>query len=206
MKCVSPEGSFGPEIWYCVLRVAWVACTPPYTRVQSHFRGRHMKLPKMAMLAVALGMLTSIALPQDKDKGQASGPDTKLQIFFSELETQWLKAIQAKDPAALNRIVSDDFHLRTAAPPGTPVSRSDWLLAIFGRRIESFDIRQLTVRELTSQIAVVSFVQSETYLQTATPQTENLFVVDVWVNSGTGDNWRCTDRYTSEIKAMPSKK
>jgi hypothetical protein len=165
-----------------------------------------MKLPKMATLAVALCMLTSIASPQNKEKGQQAGPDTKLQVFFSELETQWLKAIQAKDPTALNGIVSDDFHMRTAASPGNSVSRSEWLLAIFGRRIESFDIRQLAVRELSSQIAVVSFVQTETYLQTATPQTENLFVVDVWVNSGTGDNWRCTDRYTSEIKTMPSKK
>jgi hypothetical protein len=165
-----------------------------------------MRLSKLAMLGVALCMLTSIASPQDQGKGTQAGPDKKLQIFFSELETQWLKAIQAKDLAALNKIVSDDFHLRTPAPPGNPVSRSDWLLANFGRRIQSFDIGQLSVRELTSQMAVVSFVQTETYLETATPQTENLFVVDVWVNSGTGDNWRCSDRYTSETKGLPSKK
>jgi hypothetical protein len=59
----------------------------------------------------------------------------------------------------------------------------------------------VAVRKLTSEIAIVSFVKTETYQQTATPQTEDHFVVDIWINSGSGDNWRCTDRYVSELKA-----
>jgi hypothetical protein len=35
--------------------------------------------------------------------------------------------------------------------------------------------------------------------------TEVDFVVDIWINSGIGDNWRCTDRYFSEVKGIPPK-
>ena len=95
-------------------------------------------------------------------EGPRGRSQAKLQVFFSKLETQWLSAIQDKDPAALNLIVSDDFHLWTSAPPGNPISREEWLVGIFGRRLLSFQIRQLAVRELSSNIAVVSFVQTET--------------------------------------------
>jgi hypothetical protein len=79
-------------------------------------------------------------------------------------------------------------------------------VGIFGRRLLSFQMRQLAVRELSSNIAVVSFVQTETYQQSATPQTDDHFVVDIWINNGSGDNWRCTDRYYSEVRGIPLKK
>lgn len=161
--------------------------------------GRRMKVPKLATLAVLLCILSSLASPQDPEKGHQGAAKAHLQIFFSELETQWLKAVQGKDPAALNGIVADDFHLWTASPPGAPISRSEWLLGVFGRKLLSFQVRQLAVRELTPDIAVVSFVQTETYQQSATPQTVDHFVTDVWMNKGGGDNWRCTDRYFSEV-------
>ena len=63
-------------------------------------------------------------------------------------------------------------------------------------------MRQLAVRGIGSNIAVVSFVQIETYQQSATPQTGDHFVVDIWINSGSGDNWRCTD----EVRGLPLKK
>jgi Domain of unknown function (DUF4440) len=165
-----------------------------------------MKVQRMAMLLLLLSLVRLPAWPQDKEKGNQAASETKLQIFFSELETQWLKAIQEKDPAALNRIVSDQFQVRMPAPPGNPIPREQWLLGIFSRRLLSFQLRQVRVRELSPQIVVVSFVQTETYQQSATPQMEDHFVVDIWINSGSGDNWRCTDRYFAEVKGMPAQK
>ena len=162
-----------------------------------------MKRQRMATILILLCMLRLPAWPQDQDKGHQVV--TKLQIFFSELETQWLKAAQEKDPAALNRVVSDDFHLWTSAPPGN-IPREDWFAGIFGRKVLSSHLRQLAVRNLSPEIAVVSFVNTETYQQTATPQTEDHFVVDIWMNKGSGDNWRCTDRYVSELRTTPPQK
>ena len=156
-----------------------------------------MKVRRIAMILALFCMLSIPAWPQNQDK--ANPVAAKLQVFFSELETQWLKAAQQKDPAALNRIVADDFHIWTSAPPGK-IPREEWFAGIFGRKVLSSHSRQLSVRSLSPEIAVVSFVESETYQQTPSPQTDDYFVVDVWINSGSGDNWRCTDRYLSEVK------
>ena len=115
----------------------------------------------MASILVLLCMLRLPGRSQDQEKGRGAKP--VLQVFFSKLETQWFDAIKDRDQAALNLIVADDFHLWTSAPPGNPVSREQWLLGIFGRRLLSIGMRQLAVREVSSNIAVVSFVQTETY-------------------------------------------
>jgi hypothetical protein len=165
-----------------------------------------MRVRRVATVAVLFCALSLLASPQDQDKGHPVVANKHLQIFFSELETQLLKAVQDKSPAALNLIVSDDFQVWTASPPGNPISRSEWLLGIFGRKLLSFNLRQLTVHQLTPEIAVVSFVETDTYKQSATPQTEDLFVIDVWITKGTGDNWRCTDRYVSQVAGIASRK
>ena len=165
-----------------------------------------MKDRRVATVVVLLCVLWLPGWSQDQGKGHAVASEPRLQVFFSKLETQWFNAIQDRDPAALNLVVSDDFHVWTPAPPGNPISREQWLAGIFGRRLLSFRIRQLAVREVSSNIAVVSFVQTETYQQSATPQTEDHFVVDIWINSGTGDNWRCTERYFSEVRSSPLRK
>jgi Domain of unknown function (DUF4440) len=144
-------------------------------------------------------------LASSQDQGHQSTAKPQLQVFFAKLETQWQSAIQDKDQAAINRIVSDDFHLWTSTQE-KPISREDWLLGVFGRKSLALQLRQVTARGLNPEIAVVSFVQTETYQQSATPQTESHFIVDVWINTGTGDNWRCTDRYLSEVKGIPVKK
>jgi hypothetical protein len=161
-----------------------------------------MRVRRAAKLLVLLCTNALIHSPQGQQKGHRVVTSARLQIFFSELETQWLKAVQDKNPAALNRVVSDDFHLWTAE---NPVSRAEWFSGVFGRNLQSFQLRQLAVRQVSPEIAVVSFVQTETY-QSATPQNANHFVVDIWINSGTGDNWRCTDRYFSEVSAIPLRK
>ncbi len=158
-----------------------------------------MRVRRAATLLVLLCTTGLLHSPQGQQKGHQVVTNTRLEIFFSELETQWLKAVQDKNPAALNRVVSDDFHLWTAE---NPVSRAEWLLGVFGRNLQSFQLRRLAARQVSPEIAVVSFVQTETY-QSGTPQTADHFVVDIWINSGSGDNWRCTDRYFSEVSAIP---
>jgi Domain of unknown function (DUF4440) len=163
-----------------------------------------MKGRRMETILALLCMLSLPAWPRSQDK---AGPAVnKQRVFFSELEAQWLKAAQEKDPAALNRIVSDEFHLWTSVPPGNPIPREEWFAGVFGRKVLASHLRQLAVRSLSPEIAIVSFVETETYQQTATPKTEDHFVIDIWINKGSGDNWRCTDRYVSEVKGAFSDK
>src|ERR1700730_140848 len=164
-----------------------------------------MKVQRVVAILVLLCTLRSPAAPQDQGKGHRIVSKTQIQVFFSELEKQCLKAVQEKNPAALNRVLSDDFQVWTSTPPGNPISRDEWLLGVFGRKLQSFQLRQVAVRAVSPEVAVVSFVLTETY-QSATPQTEGHFVVDIWINHGSGDNWRCTDRYFSELSGIPLQK
>ena len=160
---------------------------------------------KKNIIVIVLLILCTFNLPssgQAHRQGQLVVTRTRLQVVFGELEGQWLKAIQGKDETTLNRILADEFSLWTPAPPGSPVPRTDWQTAAFGRKLQSFGMRQLAVRSVTPEISVANFELSETFDQGGVPRTEEHFVVDVWVKSGEGDNWRCTDRYDSRLSTF----
>jgi hypothetical protein len=74
-----------------------------------------MKGCKVATILVLSCMIGLFCWAQAQPKGQKS--PSGLQVFFSKLENQWLSAEQDHEPAALNRVVADNFHLWTSAPP-----------------------------------------------------------------------------------------
>jgi hypothetical protein len=153
---------------------------------------------------VFLLMFVSRASPaQQSAKRKAPVATSRLQVFFSELETQELNAIQDKDQAALNRILADDFQEFRPDPPGKPIAREDWLKDAFSRRAKSFELRQMTIRSISPQISIASFILSQAFEQAGKTDTEDRFVVDVWANSGGGDNWRCTGRYSWSVAGLP---
>ena len=159
----------------------------------------------MKKLLVFFCCIVASALAQNGPAQTAPAPPrivtrTRLQVVFSQLETQWLKAVQAKDKAGLNKLLAEDFEVWTAASPGEPLPREDWQTAALARKLVSFRIRQMAVRSVRPDVAVASFVLTETFDEAGTAREESHFVVDVWTSSG-GDNWRCTDRYWSESSA-----
>jgi ketosteroid isomerase-like protein len=122
---------------------------------------------------------------------------TRLVAMFSDLESQWLTAIQQKDENALKRLLADDFQVWTPTPPGDPISREDWLKQAGAGKLESFHLRQMAVRSLNDETALASFVLSETVERAGKATRHDNFVVDVWRK--TGDQWHVTDRYISQI-------
>lgn len=138
-------------------------------------------------------------MAQNQPRSRQIVTQTRLQVLFSDLESQWLKAVQQKDEATLNRILADDFEVWAPEAPGDPIPREDWLKKAFASKLQSFRLRQMAVRSASPEIAIASFVLSETLNRAGPPQTQNHFVVDVWAKGGEGDNWRCTDRYVSVV-------
>ena len=126
---------------------------------------------------------------------------TRLVAMFSDLESQWLTAVQQKDESTLKRLLAEDFQVWTPTPPGDPVSREDWLKHVLAERVESFHIRQMAVRSLNDDTALASFVLSETVERAGKATRRDFFVVDVWRKNN--DNWQVTDRYVSSIASAP---
>ncbi len=153
-----------------------------------------------SMLSIIL--LNSVGFSQQSPKPKAP-VKSRLQVFFAELENQELNAIQGKDQSALNRILSDDFRESRPDNADKPTSREDWLREAFSRTAKSYEMRQMSVRPLSPQISIASFILSQVFEQGGGSETEERFVVDVWTNTGGGDNWRCTDRYSWKVTGLP---
>jgi len=124
---------------------------------------------------------------------------TRLQVLFGDLETQWMKAVQQKNGVALDQLLGEDFEVWSPIPPGSPTPREDWQASAFTRRPQSFRIEQMSVRAVSPTIAIASFRLSQTFGDSKTSKTESHFVVDVWISSGHGDDWKCSDRYISQV-------
>jgi ketosteroid isomerase-like protein len=125
---------------------------------------------------------------------------TRQVSIFSRLETQLLKAIQAKDEATLKNLVADDCMLEM--PDADALSADDWMTAVLGKDfiLKSFQVRQVSALDQGDTV-IVKFdrVQESTYK--GAPDGGEFFVVDVWKKSG--DNWKLANRYVSKVSSVP---
>jgi hypothetical protein len=122
---------------------------------------------------------------------------TRLVAIFSDLNGQLFQSIQKHDIAGFNRLVGEDFELRTPGAPDNPKSREDWQQLEFRRPLQSFRISQMAVRGLRDDVAVVSFVLEEKRRTTAAVQRS--FLVQAWLREG--EAWTCQEAYVSPIAA-----
>ncbi|HSN00247.1 MAG TPA: nuclear transport factor 2 family protein [Rudaea sp.] len=106
---------------------------------------------------------------------------TRTVTLFSGLENTLDDALRAHDTAALARLVAPTFEVRSAAMPGTPTPRADWLAAALPPKPA---LSQMAVHDY-GEVAVVSFLDA----------ARHAFVVDVWKKAA-GD-YVLSVRYTS---------
>ena len=76
---------------------------------------------------------------------------TRLVTIFSELETEWLQAVQQKDSAALERFPGEDFQELSPNVAG-PVPREEWQQRALTQELQSFHLRQMAVRALRQNL------------------------------------------------------
>ncbi len=114
----------------------------------------------------------------------------------SDLENQWLQALQHKDESSLSRLLGEDFQVWMPSVRG-PVPREEWQKQTFTRTLTAFQFRQVAVRSLNEATVVTSFVLHENVQSGGKPTAEDYFVVDIW--SKKDNRWICTDRYLAPI-------
>jgi hypothetical protein len=114
---------------------------------------------------------------------------------FSTLENDWLDAVHGRDRATLDKIVADNFEMRSAAQPGTPTPREPSLAHALALAPFQSSIEQMAAHEY-GEIVVVSFLW-KLQVAKASPLPQKLFVVDTWKR--TGDNWQVVTRYTAPV-------
>jgi hypothetical protein len=163
-----------------------------------------MKLLRPARMACPLLLAVALVAPAVSAQSPARSPGspghvvtkTRLVALFSELEEELSSAAERKDSPAAARRLAEDFELRSAAAPGEPVSREDWL-AGFAADASRHVLRprQMAVHAY-GDAAVVSFAARH---EGAGGGAE-AFVVDVWVKQGR--DWQLGVRYLGSASEM----
>lgn len=110
---------------------------------------------------------------------------TRLVQIFSTLESELMTAVQKGDSAAIDKMLAEDFELRSGAMPGTPTPRAEWLRRSHGQAAAPFE--QMAVHDY-GVTAVVSYLWKR-------GARHDVFIVDVWGKSG--DAWKLSTRYAS---------
>jgi ketosteroid isomerase-like protein len=114
-----------------------------------------------------------------------------------------MNAVEKKDAATLKTLSTDDFEMRRAADPATPVPRDEWIAnELPSYALRSFRISGMAVHMFGDDTATVSMK----YWQDATvggkSRSGNFFVVDVWRKAG--DSWKLAVRYVSPVESATS--
>jgi hypothetical protein len=139
-----------------------------------------------------------VLLPATPALAQATGrvpTVTRLVRIFLDHEQDLLRAQQAGAKTEFDRLLADDFELRTASKPGTPVARAEWLAAIAARPTPSWAIEQMAAHD-HGTVVVVSFLMRPAVAKAGVAP---IFVVDTWVQAG--DDWQLKTRYAGVVGA-----
>jgi hypothetical protein len=126
---------------------------------------------------------------------------TKQVSIFTGMENQLLKAVQKKDKAAAQAMLSDDLMIEM--PDADPLPGDDWLDSVMAKdyTLKSFVVRQMSAIDLGDAV-VVKFDRLQEATSAGHADSGEFFVVDVWKKSG--DTWKLASRYVSKVSSQPS--
>jgi ketosteroid isomerase-like protein len=125
---------------------------------------------------------------------------TKQVTMFTDIEKRMLQAVQKKDKAALQTMITEDCTIHL--PDADPMASDDWLDSIMNKEfvLKSFIVRQMSVADLgTAMVVSYDRVQQSTYK--GQNDGGEFYVVDLWKKDG--ENWKLSDRYVSKVGSTP---
>jgi ketosteroid isomerase-like protein len=114
---------------------------------------------------------------------------------LARLETEWMAAMQARDPRRLEELVADGFRFTAIHLHPDPMTREQWM----GAAMEGYSITTFAFEEMEIDVFGDTAVIHARYSQIASYATVNLSNVfrltDVW-SRHTG-NWQVVARHSS---------
>jgi ketosteroid isomerase-like protein len=124
---------------------------------------------------------------------------TRQVTMFTNLEAQFLLAVQKKDKAGLQAMLTDDFVVQM--PDADWLTGDDWLDSVLAKDyvLKRFGVRQVSVSDL-GNAAVVKFDRLQEATHKGVADSGEFFVVDLWKKDG--DTWKLANRYVSKISSV----
>lgn len=115
-----------------------------------------------------------------------------------ELEHEVMRAVQARDMDALERLVGDGFTLTTGRPGKEVRSRDEWMrVTELEYAIDDFDFEELTVQPYEGCAIVRSRYRQQARMGDLLRDTVFL-MTDVWVKMS--DGWKLQARHAQPVE------
>jgi hypothetical protein len=136
---------------------------------------------RLALCVVAVLCTTALA-----SQGQAQAVRTQIPVvtrlvqIYSEFERRLADGINRRDTGEIDRLVANDFELRSASNIGVPTPRAEWIAQSLKEPSASISIGQMAVHDY-GDIRIVSFVMKHA---AAARRERGIAVIDVWMQSG----------------------
>lgn len=121
---------------------------------------------------------------------------TDLAASIAARSERWMKAWVDQDRAALEDSLAPDFALIVSANSGQPMARDRWLATCSVYTCSSFAYRDIEVREVARDIAVMSSIAEQKARLGDTDRSGSFFLTDVWRRETDGQ-WRVCARYSA---------
>lgn len=151
--------------------------------------------PSIIFLLIAIAAGPALAQPTGGRPSRVVPTVTRTVHIFSDLENQWIDAVQSRDHAALDKIVAPNFELRSALQAGTPTPRAESMKQALSLPPFDSSIGKMAAHEF-GDIIVVSFEWKLKPTNTSA-LPERMFVVDTWRQADAG--WQVVTRYIAPI-------
>ncbi|PFH09505.1 hypothetical protein BCF11_1902 [Collimonas sp. PA-H2] len=126
---------------------------------------------------------------------------TRSVQIFSTLENELNDAVQQRNNGIIEKRLADNYEMRTAAAPGTPTPRAEWIASALKQAPFASQVQQMAVHEYDS-LMVVSFLWSLDVVA-SDPLAKSIFVVDTWKQ--VEDDWKLATRYAAPADAQHKK-
>ena len=121
---------------------------------------------------------------------------SKVSEDIQAASDRWMQGWVRGDANTLDESLAPDFALIVSATPEKRLDRASWLSTACSRyRASEFRYRDVQVRELGSELAVMSSVAEFTAEIDGAPRNGPLFIVDIWRRMD--GRWRVCARYSS---------
>jgi hypothetical protein len=149
---------------------------------------------------VVIAALAGFSLPATADDSASVGrvpTVTRLVKIFSTLENDLNGAVLQRNAAVVEKLLASDFEMRTAAMPGMPIPRVDWIRQSMSDPAFASHTEQMAAHDY-GNVVVVSFlwnVDATAGTDAAASIATRFFVVDTWMQDG--GNWRLGARYVA---------
>jgi hypothetical protein len=146
----------------------------------------------MRHFTVCASIAAALLLPTGSVHAQTRGVPTMTRLvkIFLDQETKLQQAGRDANERALAGLLAEDFEERSAARPGEPLPRADWLRGQ-RERLPAGHIEQMAAHDHGCVVVVSYLLRPE--------QGPAQFIVDTWAREG--DSWKLKVRYSAPAPA-----